>query len=484
MKVHIHGMGVAGVATLEALSSRGLQLSISDDATAVGMETGPSARAHLMDLADRHNAHVVELSNLDQHLGLVDQLVPAPGVPEGHRVISMARGQGCEVVSEIELAYRIEQDRPGGPRPMIAVTATDGKTTTCLLTAAILRAAGLRSEVVGNSDTPLIAALDSEIDVFVVECSSFRLAWTQQFRAEAGVWLNLAPDHLNWHRSMDSYEAAKAKIFSLQSSSDVAIGNLGDPVVAKNLRNAPGRRVGFGAGPLGTRGSSQYWSDGQTLWGPEGELCQVAEMWRGLPHDQLNVLAASAAVLEIGRGTVDQIRAAVAEFPGVEHRIEFVAQHEGVSWFNDSKATTPHAAAAAIAGFDSVVLIAGGRNKDLDLSSMRVPDRIRSVVAIGEAAGEIAAIFGSDCPVEVAGSMREAVQIARSVAVSGDVVLLSPGCASFDWYPTGGYAARGDHFRDLVRSVINTSYMAPNDPVLSDPAPGSPAPKTADESES
>ena len=456
MNVHLHGMGVAGTATLEVLGARGLQISISDDAAT----EGTAAMAHLVELADRHGAEVIAAEDVTRHMAKVDQLVPAPGVPEDHHVIRAALDLHLEVASEIELAYRIEQDRPGGPRPMIAITGTDGKTTTCLLAAAMLEAAGVRAAAVGNTETPLIAAVDSDLEVFVVECSSFRLAWTHQFRAEAAVWLNLAPDHLNWHRSMASYEVAKAKIFSLQDPGDVAIGYIGDPVVMRNLEAAASRGVHFGAGALEERASVAYWSDGVSLWGPHGPLCAVGEMWRQLPHDQTNALAAAAAVLEIGKGNVDAVAEALKQFAGVPHRIEAIGTAGGVSWFNDSKATTPHAAAAAIAGFESVVLIAGGRNKDLDLTAMRSPGRVRAVVAIGEAGPEIEKVFAADCPVRHANSMADAVQVAAEVARPGDVVLLSPGCASFDWYPTGGYGARGDDFRDLVRSMINTSLTA------------------------
>jgi UDP-N-acetylmuramoylalanine--D-glutamate ligase len=462
MKVHLHGMGLAGVATLEALASRGIDLSISDDAYSGVASDGSSdteISQHLGELAERHSARLIYSQEVVQHLAEVDQLVPAPGVAENHPVITTAQALGCEVVSEIELAYRFESERAGGPRPMVAITGTDGKTTTCLLAAAMLNASGMRAGAVGNTETPLIAALDSDLEVFVVECSSFRLAWTHNFRAESAVWLNLAPDHLNWHRSLDSYAAAKARIFQLQASSDVAIGNVADPVVVDNLLKGPARPVRFGSGLLAERGEVEYWSDGSHLYTPDGQLLKVSKMWRGLPHDQTNALAAAAAVLEIGLASTEAVRAALAEFVGAPHRIELVGESDGVAWFNDSKATTPHAAAAAIAGFDSVVLIAGGRNKDLDLSGLRSPKRVRAVVAIGEAAQEIEQIFIRDCPVQRAGSMADAVLAAAALAKRGDVVLLSPGCASFDWYPLGGYGARGDDFRSLALAVINTSQV-------------------------
>ena len=161
-------------------------------------------------------------------------------MPETHRLFAVARRAGRPVVSELELAYGWEQDRPGGPRPMLAVTGTDGKTTTTLWAVEMLGRGGVRSVAAGNTDVPLVAALDLDVDAFVVECTSFRLAWTEAFRADAAAWLNLAPDHLNWHASMDTYTAAKARMFSQQRADDVAIGFAADPVVMAHLATAPG----------------------------------------------------------------------------------------------------------------------------------------------------------------------------------------------------------------------------------------------------
>jgi UDP-N-acetylmuramoylalanine--D-glutamate ligase len=189
------------------------------------------------------------------------------------------------------------------------------------------------------------------------------------------------------------------------------------------------------------------------LRSPHGPLVPVSELWRQFPHDRTNALAAAATVMEAGLATPDGVREALRSFRGIHHRIEFVAESAGVRWFDDSKATTPHAALAAIRGFDSVVLIAGGRNKALDLGEMATePSRMRAVVAIGEAGSEVAAAFDSVCPVASGASgMADAVHQARDLAQPGDVVLLSPGCASFDWYSS--YAERGDDFARAVRQV-------------------------------
>ncbi len=307
----------------------------------------------------------------------------------------------------------------------------------------------------GNTDVPLVTALDLDVDAFVVECTSFRLAATSRFRGEAAVWLNLAPDHLNWHASMDTYEAAKARLFDQQRPGDVAIGFADDPVVMRHLRAAPGRRRTFAL-----TGADYRVEDG-ALVGPAGALGAVATLRRTLPHDLTNGLAAASLVLEAGLAGRDAVAAGLASFTGPPHRIELVGEDGDVRWYNDSKATTPHAASAAIRAFDHVVLIAGGLNKGLDLAPMAAERaRLRTVVAIGDAADVVAATFDGVAPVVRATSMEEAVALAGAAARPGDAVLLSPGCASFDWYPDGGYPARGDDFRRLVHHHLTAGAGA------------------------
>ncbi len=445
----VHGLAVAGAATVRALQRRGTDVVAADDAV------DDRARA----LATELGVDLVagpDAERLGALIAASELVVPAPGVPETHPLFAIAAAAGRPVVSELELAYRWEQDRAGGPRPMLAVTGTDGKTTTTLLAVEMLGAAGVRAVAAGNTDVPLVAAVDSDVDAFVVECTSFRLAWTAAFRGDTAAWLNLAPDHLNWHAGMDSYEAAKARIFDQQRAGDVAIGFVHDPVVMSHLDRAPARHVTFGV--TGADYHVAGSGDRAMLAGPCGELAPVAAMRRGLPHDRTNALAAAALVLESGLAGREAIAPALASFVGPPHRIELVADAAGVRWFDDSKATTPHAASVAIGAFERVVLIAGGRNKGLDLAPMAADrERVRAVVAIGEAAGQVAATFAGVAPVVTAGSMAAAVAAAGDLARSGDVVLLSPGCASFDWYPEGGYPARGDDFRRLVRERIGDS---------------------------
>jgi UDP-N-acetylmuramoylalanine--D-glutamate ligase len=445
MTALVYGLAVAGASTVRALRRRAIDVVVIDD------DTTPD-RVALADQLDVELLGPQTPDVLDRLVRSCEFVSPSPGVPEHHAVVESARRQGIELRSEIELAYRWEQDRAGGPRPMLAITGTDGKTTTTLLTVEMLRRAGVRSVDAGNTATPLVDAIELDVDALVVECTSFRLAWAPTFRAEGAAWLNLAPDHLNWHRSMATYEAAKARLFANQRPHDVAIGFATDPLVMSNLRVAPARHITFGL----DEGDYHRVSAGETgtLVGPDGVIADVSDMLRALPHDITNALAASALVLETGLGDVESIRAALASFTGPPHRLEHIADIDSVSWFNDSKATTPHAASAAIRSFDHLVLIAGGYDKGVDLSSMAAePERVSALIAIGNTGPRLAEVFQrAQCSVHVVAGLSEAVALAARTARPGDTVLLSPGCASFDQY--SNFEARGDHFRSLVRSLL------------------------------
>ncbi|MGI9031840.1 MAG: UDP-N-acetylmuramoyl-L-alanine--D-glutamate ligase, partial [Ilumatobacteraceae bacterium] len=380
-----------------------------------------------------------------------DVVVPSPGIPESHPVFAAAQRAARPLRSEIEIAYGFEQERAGGPRPVLAVTGTDGKTSTTLWAVEMLRAGGVSTVAAGNTEVPLIEAIDhDDLEAFVVECTNHRLATAERFRGDVAAWINFAPDHLDWHRSVATYEAAKARIFTQQRPTDVAIGAVFDPTVMRHLAAAPGRTRTFGL-----HDADYDVSPGGELRGPQGALGAVSTLRRALPHDVTNGLAAAALVLESGLAGTEAVTAGLASFPGVPHRIELVGDDGAVRWYNDSKATTPHAASAAIRAFARVVLIAGGQNKGLDLAPMADErQRIRAVVAIGRDAADVRAAFAGAALI-TAESMADAVDKAGAAARPGDVVLLSPGCASFDWYPDGGYPARGDDFRRLVQRRLS-----------------------------
>lgn len=444
MTTLVYGLAVAGASVARALVAR------DDDVIAVDDEVTPERAT----LADELGVALVAGptdDELDRIVAGCALVVPSPGVPEHHRVVRSAQRLGVELASEIELAYRWEQQRPGGPRPMVAVTGTDGKTTTTLMAVAMLRAAGLRTVDAGNTETPLVDAIERDLDAIVVECTSFRLAWTPTFRTAAAAWLNLAPDHLNWHRSMATYEAAKAQIWANQTPDDAAIGFVDDPVVMRRLRDAPGRQRTFGAGGADYRIEHAGTRDA-VLVGPGGPIAAVSTMRRSLPHDLTNALAASAMVLEAGLCTADAIGDALAGFTGPPHRLEHVGTWQEVAWFNDSKATTPHAAAAAIRSFEHVILIAGGYDKGVDLGPMaRDLGRIDAVVALGDTADAVVAAFAGVGRIERAHDLGDAVERAARLAGPGATVLLSPGCASFDLFRS--FEDRGDRFRALVQDL-------------------------------
>ncbi|MEO6124631.1 MAG: UDP-N-acetylmuramoyl-L-alanine--D-glutamate ligase [Ilumatobacteraceae bacterium] len=444
----VFGVAIAGTAVARSLVARDYDViaaddHVTDDKRAVAAGLG----IQLVEMPD--------VDRIDELVRWCDFVAPAPGIPETHPVVTAAEQHHRPLRTEIDLAYEWEQLRPAGARPMLAITGTDGKTTTTLLATDMLRAAGRHAVAVGNTDVPLVEAIDDDtIDVFVVECTSFRLSWTTCFRPDAAVWLNLAPDHLNWHSDMDSYVSAKARMWRFQRSDDAAIGFVDDALVMSHLTDAIARQVTFGLSGADYRCASLPGTGGMLI-GPNGPICAVAEMRRALPHDITNALAAAALVQQSGLADTAAIATALRTFVGPPHRLEPVGEGGGVHWYNDSKATTPHAAITAIRAFDPVVLIAGGRNKGLDLSELgSEPQRMRGVVAIGEASDIIASIFDGICPVVRATSMAEAVERAAALAEPGDAIVLSPACASFDWYPDGGYPARGDDFRTLVQAHL------------------------------
>jgi UDP-N-acetylmuramoylalanine--D-glutamate ligase len=450
----LHGLGITNVAVARAAATHGVELVLSDDGR-------PAVAAAL---ADELAARVVlepSTSELEELVRDVDAVVPAPGLPEWHPLFELAAAHDRPVLSEFDLAAAWDR------RPVLAITGTNGKTTVTTLVTAMLERSGRRAAAVGNLDTPLVEAIGrDDLDVFVVEASSFRLAHSRRFAPSVGTWLNFAPDHLDVHRTLDDYRLAKARIWRDQGAGDTAVAAAEDPVVdaAAVARQAAGAADGvpgptfvrFGLAPVEGGRPVPFHQDGSTLVGvgEDGaavDLVAVDELWRSLPHDRTNALAAAATALA-GGGTLEGVRAALRDFRGLPHRVELVGERDDVRWYDDSKATAPHATLAALRGFDSVVLVAGGRNKGLDLGELHHgAEHVRAVVGIGEAAAEVLAAF-PDRPGRLAGSMADAVAAASELAHEGDVVLLSPGCASFDWY--GSYSERGDDFAARVRELV------------------------------
>lgn len=432
--VLVVGFAVTGMAVARRLLADGVKVMAADDAPTPEMRR--RAAELEVELLERPDAE-----KLAEVAGMVEAVVVSPGVPIQHPVFRMGR----PVLSEVELAGRLTTV------PMVAVTGTNGKTTVTTLVARMLEASGRRALAAGNIGLPLLEALSLPAEVLVVEVSSFQLALTEHFRAQVAVWLNLAPDHLDWHPNLEHYAASKAKVWANQGPQDVAIANAEDPAVMAAAGSAAGRLVTFGLG------AGDFRMEGENLVGPGEEvIISTRDLPRSLPHDRVNALAAAAAALCAG-ADLGACRSVLACFEGLPHRVELVAEADGIKFYDDSKATTPASVLAALSGFDSVVLIAGGRNKGLDLSELgEGRGRLRTVVAMGEAADEIAAAFGgrASVPVIRASSMADAVRAAAQAAEHGDTVLLSPGCTSFDWYSS--YAERGEDFTRLVKELAGT----------------------------
>jgi UDP-N-acetylmuramoylalanine--D-glutamate ligase len=424
---------------------------VREGATVVGVEEHPEhpGYAGARDELQRLGVRVVEEPTDDALRTLVRDsalVVPSPGVHDRHRVVVGAERAGVPVRSEIDLA---------GERatvPVVGITGTNGKTTVTSLAAAMLEQSGVRATAAGNIGRPLIEAVDDDVDVLVAELSSFQLRFAPTFSPRVAVLLNLADDHLDWHGSRAAYEDAKTNVFRHQAGDALLVFNADDARVAQLAQGAPGRAVGF---TTRTSRPDEFHVDGDRLVEPDGETITTLDaMWSAAPHDVANALAASAAVLDVG-ATRDGAARAIARFARLHHRAEPVGQSGGVQFVDDSKATNPHATLTAIAGFDSVVLIAGGRNKGLDLGVLReAAPRLRAVVAIGDASCDVEYAFAGAVPVVTARSMRDAVRQATAHARPGDTVLLSPACASFDWYRS--YGERGDDFAREVAALIGS----------------------------
>ena len=375
-----------------------------------------------------------------------DLIVLSPGVPANLPALEAARSRGIPVWSEIELAWRFLRGK------LVAITGSNGKTTTTSLVAHILKTAQIHTLVGGNIGVPLLALAESSThsSVTVAEISSFQLETIAEFRPEIGVLLNLTPDHLDRHASFEAYAAAKMRMFENQRAGDSAILNADDPEVARRMPARPHvywfsrqKRVASGA----------FLHDGQIIFRTEGDespLLRRDEIPLRGDHNVENVLAACAAAYLAGAEPA-AIATGVKTFRAVEHRLEFVGEIRGVSFYNDSKATNVDASLKAIEAFPGpLIVLLGGKDKGAPYTPLREPlrERARLVVLIGAAAGKIRAELEGAVPLVDAGTLDRAVDIAMQSAQPGDTVLLAPACASFDQFEN--YEHRGRVFKELV----------------------------------
>ncbi len=367
----------------------------------------------------------------------VELVVTSPGFFEGSEPIRDTQRAGISLWSELEFsARRLDV-------PVVAVTGTNGKTTVTRLIATMLAGSGLAAVAAGNIGTPLAEAVGQNLDIVVVEASSFQLRFTEQFHPNTALILNVAPDHLDWHGSFDRYLQAKALIHRNQTGEDLLVFDADDAGAAQAVGGAAARLVPV-SGTRRPAGGAGVVAGRLDLGDVVIPLTRVP---LADPAFLVDLAAAGVAALAHGAepAVVEEV---ITTFLPDRHRRTLVGRWDGVDWVDDSKATNPHAAVAAASAYASVVLIAGGRNKGLDLSGLMAVPNVNQVVAIGEAAAELLEAAGSTPIVRVA-TMEEAVEAADQFAREGDTVLLAPGCASFDMFRS--YADRGDSFADAVR---------------------------------
>lgn len=432
----IFGMGESGVDTAEFLLRRGARVRAVDRKPLQALKP---------DRALRLEAAGIPLAAQDESaLDSVDVALLSPGVSPKLALFDEARRRGIRVTGELEFCSQFLRG------PILGITGSNGKTTTTSLCGHLLQASGIPVQVGGNIGTPLAAMLDTSRDDQwnVLELSSFMLELADTLHVTIASILNITPDHLDRHGSLDNYTEAKRRVLRNQTESDAAVLNAGDPLSRESAAFTRAMVHEFSAGGRVERG---FWMEGADLiangefWMPRSEVQLQGR------HNVENVLAAGCCA-HLAGAPLAALRRAVADFPGVEHRIEFVRELNGVRYYNDSKGTNVDATIKALESFKSGIwLILGGRDKASDYTPLRplIEARGRAVLLIGEATEIIAAqLAGVSVPVRSCGDMASAIAYASTRAVPGDVVLLSPACASFDQY--SGYNERGRHFKSLV----------------------------------
>jgi UDP-N-acetylmuramoylalanine--D-glutamate ligase len=440
-RVLVVGLGRSGVASALFLKSRGARVTVSDS------KSEDQLREEIPRLLDQ--GIIVETGGHGERtFQNQDLIVVSPGVPVDAQLLEQARALGQTVIGEIELAAEFLQGS------IVAITGSNGKTTTTTLTGEILATSGLKTLVGGNIGTPAISFVEQSTPqtTTVLEVSSFQLETIRTFRPRVAVVLNITPDHLDRHRTFAAYVDAKARIFENQQLDDFAVLNADDPTCVELASRTRSRVVWFSRKREVEQGA--YVVGDNILFRrkePDLEIMPVSEIPLKGAHNLENVLAAISCGVLLG-GDVGKIREAVRNFKAVEHRLEYVATIRGVEYYNDSKATNVDATIKALESFKSGVhLILGGKDKGSDYSALNglLRERVKRVYTIGAAAQKIESQIAGE--VVTSGTLENAVKQASASAGSGDIVLLAPACASFDQFQN--YEHRGRVFKELVRGL-------------------------------
>ena len=439
-RVLVYGLGLSGAAAARLAAARG--------AAVLGVDARPAADLDLdLPAGARFEAWSEDEAARRELPADVEAVVLSPGVPPGRPALVEARRRGLPVIAEIELAFPLLDG------PVVAITGSNGKSTTTALAGAMIGSDGRPVEVCGNIGTPLSAVVDGPPGrTFVVEVSSFQLEAIETFRPRAAAWLNLSPDHLDRYASLDDYAAAKARLFERQEAGDVAVVNADDPRTAAAATRA--RRRAFSR--RGAVDDGCFLDGGTVIERAPGEadrpLFAAADLPLAGAHNLENAMAAALLARAV-EAPAEAIRGALAGFHGLPHRMVRLDVGGPLTWYDDSKATNIAAAAKSLAGLPDgrVHLVLGGRAKGDDPAELAalVGAKARAVYVIGESAELFAAALEGAAPVHRAGTLERAVEEAARRAEPGDVVLLAPACASFDQFES--YAHRGREFERLAR---------------------------------
>ncbi len=442
-RVLVVGLAKTGEALCRFLLGRGARVTVIDKQTEDKLGRKPAAWRE-------RGVTVVTGTQEQRYFFDADLVIPSPGVPPIPE-IETARARGVAVLSELELASRFLKGT------LVGITGSNGKSTTTTLAHKILKDAGLKAVLAGNIDKPLIsfAAASRPDQVFITEISSFQLNYTDTFKPAVSAFLNISINHIDWHGTLDRYLEAKTKILRNQDSRDAAILNRDDPIVWPLRNRGPFTTYGFSRHRAVTPGS--YIREGAILVadGPNrrAELMRTSEIPLPGAHNWENVMAAALIGHRLSV-PLGRIRRSVKEFRGLEHRLEKVLTLKGVTFINDSKATTVDATIKALESFSrKIVVILGGKDKGADFTLLRKPmrGRAKKVILIGQAKDKIRAALEGFAPLEDASSLREAVRLGFESAGRGEVVLLAPACASFDMFKN--FEDRGRVFKREVRRL-------------------------------
>lgn len=431
-RILVLGLGISGRSAALFCAEHGAEVVAADE----------RSEHALGDLSDVAAVATLAVGGSLPDAATFDLVVPSPGVP-AQRYAHAAR----RVWGDIELAWRSLSV------PIVAVTGTNGKSTTTRLVEWLLRAAGLRAQAAGNIGAPALGLVGRPLDVAVLEVSSFQLETTEAFRPKVAVLLNLTPDHLDRHGSFEDYVAAKARILTNLGPGDTAVLSADDPHVRALAPRVRGQVRWFSQREAIATGACL--DAGAVVLSDAGEIARIPlERFslRGVHHRE-NLMAALLAAQAVGANVPHAARA-LADFRGLPHRTEIVRQRGGVTWVNDSKGTNVGAALRSLESFDGpIVWIGGGKDKALDFRPLApvLKERARAAILIGQAAPRLAAALAGSVPLHEAGELPRAVALAAELSRPGDVVLLSPACASFDQFT--GYEQRGECFRAAVEAL-------------------------------